>query len=226
MIIAIGLYPGFTALDVIGPYQVFTTVPDAQVVLCAAERGTVADDHGLLRVEVDTTFAQVPRPDVLLVPGGPGSIAQARDNGPVVDWVRDAHPHTRWTVGVCTGTLVLAAAGLLGDRPAATHWLFRDDLAGYGVAPSDQRVVTGDRIATGAGSSAGLDLALALVAELTVPELAQGIQLALEYDPHPPYDSGTPEKAADPVVDVVSFMMREFEQQWSRKNAPAPARPA
>lgn len=219
MIIALGLYPGFTALDVIGPYQVFTTVPDAEVVLCAAEKGTVDDDHNLVHLQVDATFAEVPRPDVLLVPGGPGSLALARDDAPIVDWVREAHPHTRWTAAVCTGTLVLAAAGLLDDRPAATHWLFRDELAGYGALPSDQRVVTGDRIATGAGSSAGLDLALRLVAELTVPELAQGIQLALEYDPHPPYDSGTPDKAAAPIVDAVSFMMRNFEQEWSRRNS-------
>jgi len=221
VIIAIGLYPGFTALDALGPYQVFTTVPNAEVVLCAAETGTLNDDQKLLNLHVDATFADVPRPDILLVPGGPASLALARDNAPIVDWVRDAHPHTRWTSSVCTGSLILGAAGLLDDLPAATHWHFRDELAKYGARPTDRRVVVDGRIATGAGSSAGLDLALTLVAEFAGPELAQGIQLALEYDPNPPFDAGSPSKAAKPIVDVVSFMMDAFEKEWSRDNSTA-----
>jgi putative intracellular protease/amidase len=215
VITAIGLYPGFTALDALGPYQVFTTVPNVEVVLCAAETGTVADDQNLLRLNVDATFADVPRPDVLLVPGGPASLSLARDGAPIVDWVRDAHPHTRWTTSVCTGSLILGAAGLLDDLPAATHWFFRDELATYGARPTDQRVVVDGRIATGAGSSAGIDLALTLVTEFAGPELAQGIQLALEYDPHPPFDSGSPGKAPQPLVDAVGFMMDAHEKAWS-----------
>ncbi|MCT2582976.1 DJ-1/PfpI family protein [Actinophytocola gossypii] len=215
MIIAIGLYPGFTALDALGPYQVFTTVPEAEVVLCAAEPGTVVDDHDLLHLNVDATFADVPRPDVLLVPGGPASLALARDDAPIVEWVRNAHPHTRWTTSVCTGSLVLGAAGLLDGLPAATHWAFRDELARYGARPADERVVVDGRIATGAGSSAGIDLALTLVTEFAGPELAQGIQLALEYDPRPPFDTGTPDKAPKPLVDVVAFMMDAHGKKWS-----------
>jgi len=221
VIIALGLYPGFTTLDAIGPYQVFTTVPGAEVVLCAAETGTVSDDQNLVKLHVDATFAEVPRPDILLIPGGPASLALARDHAPIVDWVRDAHPHTRWTTSVCTGSLILGAAGLLDGLPAATHWFFRDELAKYGARPTDRRMVVDGRIATGAGSSAGIDLALTLVAEFAGPELAQGIQLALEYDPHPPFDSGSPGKAATPIVDVVSFMMDAFEKEWSRGNSAA-----
>ena len=226
MIIAIGLYPGFTALDVIGPYQVFTTVPGAEVVLCAAETGTIDDDHNLLHLNVDATFADVARPDILLIPGGPASLALARDNAPIVDWVCDAHPHTKWTASVCTGSLILGAAGLLNDLPAATHWLFRDELAKYGAQPTDRRVVVDGRIATGAGSSAGIDLALTLVAEFAGPEFAQGIQLALEYDPEPPFDSGTPNKATQPIVDVISFAMDAFEKEWTRNNTTSPTGPA
>lgn len=217
MIIALGLYPGFTSLDAIGPYQVFTAVPGVEVVLCAAETGTLKDDQNLLQLHIDATFADVPRPDILLIPGGPASLALARDSAPIVDWVRDAHPHTRWTSSVCTGSLILGAAGLLNDLPAATHWLFRDELAKYGAQPTDRRVVVDGRIATGAGSSAGIDLALTLVAEFAGPELAQGIQLALEYDPRPPFDSGSPSKAAKPIVDAVSFMMDKFEKEWSHR---------
>ncbi|MFI6040934.1 DJ-1/PfpI family protein [Nocardia sp. NPDC051321] len=219
MIIALGLYQGFTALDAIGPYQVFTTVPDVEVVLCAAETGRLDDDQNLLHLQIDATFADVPRPDILLVPGGPASLALARDNAPIVDWVREAHPHTRWTTSVCTGSLILAAAGLLEGLPAATHWFFRDELAKYGAQPTEQRVVMGDRIATGAGSAAGIDLALTLVAEFVAPELAQGIQLALEYDPQPPFDSGTPSKAAEPIVDAVSFMIGTHANEYGRTAA-------
>ncbi|MCM6778887.1 DJ-1/PfpI family protein [Nocardia sp. CDC159] len=216
MIIAIGLYSGFTTLDAIGPYQVFSTVPGAEVVLCAAETGTLDDDHNLMHLRVDATFADVPRPDILLIPGGPASLALARDSAPIVDWVRNAHPHTRWTASVCTGALILGAAGLLDNRPAATHWHFYDELAKYGAQRTEERIVIGDRIATGAGSSAGIDLALTLVAEFAGPELAQGIQLALEYDPEPPFDSGSPSKAAKPIVDTVSFMIDAFEKEYSR----------
>jgi putative intracellular protease/amidase len=219
VIIALGLYPGFTALDAIGPYQVFTTVPDVEVVLCAAETGPLDDDQNLLHLHIDATFADVPRPDLLLIPGGPASLALARDNAPIVDWVRNAHPHTRWTSSVCTGALILGAAGLLNNLPAATHWFFRDELAKYGAQPTDRRVVVDGRIATGAGSSAGIDLALTLVAELAGPELAQGIQLALEYDPQPPFDSGSPSKAAKPIVDTTSFMIDAYEKAWSHSNS-------
>src|ERR1700737_1412906 len=164
MIIAIGLYQGFTALDAIGPYEVLTylpgALPGAEVVICAEQTGLVDDQYDLVHLRVDTTFADVPRPDVLLVPGGPIAPEYAADGHPIVDWIRQAHPHTAWTTSVCTGALLLGAAGLLNGVPATTHWSAYDDLASYGARPTEQRVVTSGRIVTGAGVSAGIDLAL------------------------------------------------------------------
>jgi putative intracellular protease/amidase len=202
MIIAIGLYHGFTALDAIGPYEVLTYLPDAEVVLCAEDTGLVDDHNDLVHLRIDTTFADVPRPDALLVPGGPIARQYAADGHPIVDWIRQAHPHTDWTTSVCTGALLLGAAGLLKGLPATTHWSAYDALASYGAQPTEQRVVTSGRIVTGAGVSAGIDLALTLAADIAGPEVAQTIQLAIEYDPHPPFDAGSPSKAPKPIYDM------------------------
>jgi putative intracellular protease/amidase len=201
MIIAIGLYEGFTTLDAIGPYEVLTYLPDAEVVICAAETGVVNDQYKLVHLRVDSSFADVPRPDVLLVPGGPVAARHAAEGHPIVDWIRSAHPHTTWTTSVCTGSLLLGAAGLLEGLPATTHWSAYDDLASYGARVSRERVVTAGRIVTGAGVSAGIDLALTLAADIGGTELAQGIQLAIEYDPHPPFDTGSPAKAPKRIYD-------------------------
>jgi putative intracellular protease/amidase len=202
MIIAIGLYGGFTALDAIGPYEILTYLPGAEVVICAETAGLVDDHNDLVHLRVDTTFADVPRPDVLLVPGGPVAGQYACDGHPIVDWIRQAHPHTQWTTSVCTGALLLGAAGLLDGLPATTHWSAYDALAAYGAHPTEQRVVTAGRIVTGAGVSAGIDLALTLAADIAGPEVAQTIQLAIEYDPHPPFDAGAPSKAPKAIYDM------------------------
>jgi putative intracellular protease/amidase len=202
MIIAIGLYQGFTALDAIGPYEILTYLPDAEVVICADKTGLVDDHNDLVHLRIDATFADVPRPDVLLVPGGPGAGRYAADGHPIVEWIRQAHPHTTWTTSVCTGALLLAAAGLLDGLPATTHWSAYDELASYGAKPTEQRVVTAGRIVTGAGVSAGIDLALTLAANIAGPEVAQTIQLAIEYDPHPPFDAGAPSKAPKSIYDM------------------------
>jgi putative intracellular protease/amidase len=204
MIIAIGLYTGLTTLDAIGPYQVFTLIPGAEVVLCAAEKGIVDDDNDLIHLRVDATFAEVTRPDVLLVPGGFAARRIARQGHPVCDWVRNAHPHTTWTTSVCTGALILGSAGLLDGQPATTHWAAYDELASYGAHPTEQRVVQAGRVITGAGVSAGIDLALTVAAQLTSPEIAQGIQLAIEYDPQPPFDAGSASKAPPQIRDRVA----------------------
>ena len=202
MIVAVGLYQGFTALDAIGPYEVLTYLPGAEMVICAAHTGVVNDHNDLVHLRVDATFDDVPNPDVLLVPGGPIAAKYAADGHPIVDWVRAAHPHTTWTTSVCTGALLLGAAGLLKGLPATTHWSAYDDLASYGAQPTEQRVVTAGRIMTGAGVSAGIDLALTLAAEIAGPDVAQTIQLAIEYDPHPPFDAGAPSKAPKPIYDL------------------------
>jgi transcriptional regulator GlxA family with amidase domain len=211
MQIAIGLYEGFAALDAIGPYQVFTVVPDAEVVLCAESTGRLRDEAGLLELEITHTFDDVPSPDVLLVPGGINTRLMVRGGDPIVDWVRAAHPTTTYTTSVCTGALILGAAGLLDGVPATTHWCAYDHLRALGAQPTEQRVVFADRIVTGAGVSAGIDLALALVGRLHGDEVAQAIQLGIEYDPQPPYDAGAPSKAPAEIRELVTAVMRDAE---------------
>ncbi len=203
MQIAIGLYEGFTALDAIGPYQVFTNMPSIEVVLCAAERGRLNDDNDLLHLDIEHDFTDVPTPDVLLVPGGFITRKLAREHGPIVDWIEAAHPHTTWTTSVCTGALLLGAAGLLDGLDATTHWCAYDELATYGARPTETRVVQQGKIITAAGVSAGIDMGLTLAGLLWGDEVAQALQLGIEYDPQPPYDSGSPSKAAPELVELI-----------------------
>jgi putative intracellular protease/amidase len=213
MQIAIGLYPGFTSLDAIGPYQVFTSLPGAEVVLCAERKGRLDDDNGLLHLDIEHDFSDVPEPDVLLVPGGLITRKIARERGPIVDWIKSAHEHTTYTTSVCTGALLLGAAGLLDGLDATTHWCAYEALRGYGARPTEQRVVWHGKIVTGAGVSAGIDLALSVVAALQSPEVAQAIQLGIEYDPQPPFDAGAPSKAPKPIYDVVAAAMAKSEER-------------
>jgi transcriptional regulator GlxA family with amidase domain len=213
MQIAIGLYPEFTALDAIGPYQVFTQIPGVDVVLCAAERGRLSDDNGLLHLDIEHTFDEVASPDLTLVPGGFVTRRLARDRHPIVGWLRDAHEHTTWTTSVCTGSLLLGAAGLLDGLDATTHWYAYDELARYGARPTEQRVVRQGKVWTAAGVSAGIDLALTLVAEVWGPELSQAIQLGIEYDPQPPYDSGSPSKADPEILALVRAVSEQKEAE-------------
>ncbi len=204
MQIAIGLYPEFTSLDAMGPYQVLQYLPDAEVVLCAERTGLLRDDVGLLNIDVRHTFAEVPRPDVLLVPGGFITRTLAVEGNPVVEWIRAAHPHTTWTTSVCTGALLLGAAGVLDGLPATTHWSAYSELASFGAQPTEQRVVRAGKVVTGAGVSAGIDMALTLAAEIAGPTVAQSIQLGIEYDPQPPFDAGAPSKAPAEIVAALS----------------------
>jgi transcriptional regulator GlxA family with amidase domain len=203
MQIAIGLFQAFTALDAIGPYQVFTQLPDAEVVLCASEKGAVVDDNGLLSLNISHTFDEVDSPDIIVVPGGFITRRLARDGHPIVDWAARVHPQTTYTTSVCTGALLLGAAGLLDGLDATTHWTAYEALAKHGAMPTEQRVVGRGKIWTAAGVSAGIDLALTVVAETHGADVAKAIQLAIEYDPQPPYDSGAPSKASPEIVDLV-----------------------
>jgi transcriptional regulator GlxA family with amidase domain len=214
MQIAIGLFPGFTALDAIGPYQVFTNMPGAEVILCAATTGDLADDNGLLHMEITSTFEDVPAPDLLLVPGGLVTRRLARDGDPIIDWIRAAHPHTAYTTSVCTGALLLGSAGLLDGLRATTHWVAYDALRTYGAEPTEQRVVGEGRIFTAAGVSAGIDLALTLVGRIAGPETAQAIQLGLEYDPQPPFDAGAPSKAPAEITELVRALLADAEAHF------------
>jgi transcriptional regulator GlxA family with amidase domain len=210
---AIGLYDGFTALDAIGPYAVFTNVPDSDVVICAARRGVLADETGLLRFDIEHTFADVTHPDVVLVPGGVITRRLARDGAPIVEWLRTVHPTTTVTTSVCTGALLLGAAGLLSGRRATTHWLALEQLRAYGAIPCSERVVADGKVRTGAGVAAGIDLALQLVGELQGSETAQAIQLGIEYDPQPPYDTGAPGKAPTVIRELVAGVMAAAEAE-------------
>jgi transcriptional regulator GlxA family with amidase domain len=200
MQVAIPLYPRMTALDAIGPYEVLQRVPELDVVFVGAESGEVRTENGMLGLTVDATYASLPAPDVIVVPGGIGSREQV--DGPLVDWLRAAHPTTRFTTSVCTGSLVLAAAGLLTGLTATTHWGATDILAKYGADPVRQRVVEhlDRRIITAAGVSSGIDMAIRLVALLVDDVAARAAQVLVEYDPEPPYDAGHPDKVGADVM--------------------------
>jgi putative intracellular protease/amidase len=200
------LFDRITALDAIGPYEVLQRLPGAEVKFAGKERGEYRTDTKSLALVADYTLAEVPRPDILVMPGGFGT-RELVDDRDVVDWVRAVHEHTTWTTSVCTGSLVLGAAGLLEGLDATTHWKELETLRKYGARPTLQRVVEQGKIVTAAGVSSGIDMALTLVDRIMGDFAAQAIQLAIEYDPQPPFDCGSPAKAPKEVVDFLSNVM-------------------
>jgi len=211
MEIAILIFERLTALDAIGPYEVLRSMPESQVRFVAKQKGPVRTDTGSLALVADYALEDVTAPDILVVPGGPGQAA-LMDDEKVLDWIRRTHESTRWTTSVCTGSLVLAGAGLLKGLRATTHWLAMDALRELGAEPTLERVVRQGKIITAAGVSAGIDMALELVALERGEEMAQAIQLAIEYDPQPPFDAGSPAKAPPAIVERLRsrsrFIMR------------------
>ena len=199
MQIAILLFDRFTCLDAIGPYQVLSGLPGAEVSFVAEHPGPIRDEKGSLVVSAQAGLADVPRPDIVVVPGGPGQNDQMQD-GPVHEWLRTADQATTWTTSVCTGSLVLAAAGLLADRRATTHWLAMDELGQLGATPVTDRVVFDGKYVTAAGVSSGIDMGLTLAGRIAGDQVAQAIQLMIEYDPQPPYDAGSPDRAPAEVT--------------------------
>ncbi len=199
MQIAIVLFPRLTVLDAIGPYQTLDQLPGGEVVFVAEQTGPVRDETGQLGLVADAALAEVPHPDVVLVPGGPGTDALT-GGGPVADWLRAVDQTTTWTTSVCTGSLTLAAAGLLTGRRATSHWTALEQLARFGAVPVTERVVFDGKYVTAAGVSAGIDMGLTLAGRIAGDEVAQSIQLMLEYDPQPPYDAGSPDKAPAAVT--------------------------
>ncbi len=202
--IVIPLFPRFTALDGIGPYEVLQRIPDFDITFIGHELGVVRSDNAMLGIEVDATFEQHPRPDIIVFPGGHGTRA-LMDDQRVLDWVRSAHETTTFTTSVCTGSLVLAAAGILDGLTATTHWGALDVLTEHGAIPTGERVVEhlDRRIITAAGVSSGIDMALRLVEILVDRTAAEASQLMIEYDPQPPFDSGSTAKASEAVVTRV-----------------------
>jgi putative intracellular protease/amidase len=199
MQIAILLYDRFTVLDAIGPYQVLSGIPDAEVIFVAEHPGPIRDQVGSLVLSAPAGLADVPRPDIVVVPGGPGQNDQMQD-GPVHEWLRAADQASTWTTSVCTGSLILAAAGLLAGRRATSHWTALDELGSLGVTPVSERVVFDGKYVTAAGVSAGIDMGLTLAGRVAGDETAQAIQLMIEYDPQPPYDAGSPDRAPAEVL--------------------------
>lgn len=201
MQVAITLFPRNTALDFVGPYEVLQRVPSIDVVFVGHRRGEVRTDNGMLGLICDATFDEITEPDVLLVPGGVGTRELMTDQ-PVLDWVREVHRHTRFTTSVCTGSLVLAAAGLLDGLTATTHWAAAGLLEPFGARYTADRVVEHlpQRIITAAGVSSGIDMALRLLELLVDRDAAQASQLMIEYDPQPPFDSGSVAKASEATL--------------------------
>ena len=207
MQIAIPLFERFTALDAIGPYDVLSRLPGAKVTFVAKEPGLIRSDNGMLAIHADAALSDVPHPDIVLVGGGFGTRPLLQDEE-MLGWVRTAHETSTWTTSVCTGSLVLAAAGLLDGLEATTHWAAAAELEQFGARYVEQRVVQHGKIMMGAGVSAGIDMALTLAAQIAGDEVAQTIQLYIEYDPQPPFDSGAPSKAPESVMALARAVGR------------------
>ena len=209
MRIAIPLFDDLTALDAIGPYEVLSRLPGAEVTFVGAEARPYVTDNGMLRLHADATLDDLPDPDVLCVPGGVGVLREL--TGPIVGWIRAAHEASDWTTSVCTGSLLLGAAGVLDGLSATSHWLSLGRLGEFGATPTGRRVVEQGKVVTAAGVSSGIDMALTLAARVAGPEVAQAIQLGIEYDPQPPFDAGAPEKAPAAAVALVREAVAQRE---------------
>jgi putative intracellular protease/amidase len=210
MEIAILIYDRFTALDAVGPYEVLSRLPGAKVSFVAEETGPVRTDTRQLTLLVETGLDRLASPEIVLVPGGPGQVALMED-GPVHKWLRAADEASQWTTSVCTGSLILGAAGVLAGKRATSNWQALDQLGGLGVEVVDERVVFDDKYATSAGVTAGIDMALALAAKIAGEQVAQAIQLGIEYDPDPPFDAGSPRTAPAEIVEAVRSYSRFAE---------------
>lgn len=202
MEIALLLYDGLAPLDAVGPYEVMRNVPGWEVRTVAKEKGEVRSEDGTLALLADHALSEVSTPEIVLVPGGIGNRRLLGDEE-LLDWLREVDQGTKWTTSVCTGSLLLGAAGLLDGRRATTNWLVLDALADFGAEPVGGRFVEDGKVITAAGVTAGIDMALHLVSREVGPEMAQAVQLGIEYDPDPPFDSGSPEKAPAEIVELV-----------------------
>ncbi|QHA08218.1 DJ-1/PfpI family protein [Streptomyces broussonetiae] len=200
MEIAMVVYDRFTALDAVGPYEILSRLPDAHLTFVAERPGPIRTDTGFLAVTADRALDELPSPDLLVVSGGPGTEAQM-ENHVLLDWLRAADATSTWTTSVCSGSLLLAAAGLLHGRRATSHWAALELLEQFGAEPTGERVVTDGKYVTAAGVSSGIDMALTLTGRIAGDEHAQAVQLLTEYDPQPPYDAGSPVKAPAHLVE-------------------------
>lgn len=207
MNIAILLFDRFTALDAVGPYETLGRIPGAKVTFVAENLGPVRTDTRNLALTADATLSDLSEPEIVVVPGGPGQ-ADIMDNDKVLEWIRSADATSQWTTSVCTGSLLLGAAGLLQGKRATCHWLALDQLPAFGAEPTLERVVFDGKVVTAAGVSSGIDMGLHLIARIHGDEVAQAVQLGIEYDPQPPFEAGSPEKAPAQVVEFMRASSR------------------
>jgi cyclohexyl-isocyanide hydratase len=205
MIAGIVLFPGFTGLDVVGPHEVLART-SLKCLLIAAQAEPVSSDRGL-RLVPDVDFAQAPELDILVVPGGPGQ-TPAMNDAALIGFIAERAARARWVFGVCTGTLLLAQAGVVRGRPATTHWLAMEELGRLGAEPTRRRMVWSNNILTGAGVSSGIDAALELVGHVFGNDEAERVTLAIEYDPQPPFTSGHPSRARPELVERLKSTSR------------------
>ena len=199
MDVAIPIFDGLTALDAIGPYEVLSRLPGARVHFLAVDAGPKRTGDGMLTLVADRAIDDLTAPEVVVMPGGYGTRELMHDER-MLGWVRAAHETSEWTTSVCTGALVLGAAGILDGLEATTHWGSMDALGKLGATPVNRRVVEQGKVITAAGVSSGIDMALTLAARIAGDQVAQAIQLAIEYDPDPPFDSGSVAKASPEVM--------------------------
>jgi putative intracellular protease/amidase len=209
--IAILIFDRLTALDAVGPYEVLSRLPGAEVRFVAEEPGPKRTETRMLSLVADDALSDVTEPEIVVVPGGFGTRSLI-ENERVIDWIRSAHETSTWTTSVCTGSLLLGAAGVLEGLEATTHWLQLERLRDFGALPTGQRVVEQGKVITAAGVSSGIDMALRLAAHVACDDLAKAIQLGIEYDPQPPFDAGSPQKAPAHIVELVTSLGRAAER--------------
>ncbi len=218
MLIAIVLYPGFTALDAVGPYEVLRAMPEAQIRFVSHQVGPVVADSGVFVLGATHTFDEIPAPDIVLVPGSTADTTTAMADTALIKWLETAHQSTQLTLSVCSGALVLAAAGILDGHPATTHWIAQPMLKQFGAeARKSDRIVESGKIITAAGVSAGIDLGFHIALKLHGQSVAEKIQLMIEYDPMPPVDAGHPAKAPAHVMKAARQEMLMAAQ--NKRNA-------
>jgi putative intracellular protease/amidase len=211
MEIAIPIYDRFTALDAVGPYEVLSRLPEARVRFIAAEPGPYKTENTMLTMIAEGSLEDVPSPEIIVIPGGLGTRALLDDEH-ILEWIRRAHETSSWTTSVCTGSLLLAAAGVLDGREATTHWLELELLGKLGAKPTSRRVVEQGKVITAAGVSAGIDMALVLTSRIAGEQYAKTVQLMIEYDPQPPFDAGSPAKAPPEVVEMLETGARKYRE--------------
>lgn len=198
-------YDGMTALDAVGPHEILCRLPGASIKRVAKSPGNIKTDSGLI-LYADYALSDVLDADVLFIPGA-GNATTLRKYPEILNWVRSIHSKTTWTTSVCTGSLILGAAGILSGIKATTHWAAFDRLSNWGAVPTKERIVESGKIITAAGVSAGIDMALTLAAKISGERIAKTLQLGIEYDPEPPFNSGSPEKADPELLEYLRKKM-------------------